>query len=206
MEKGSTKQEILDVALNFFSVQGYESTSIAQIADAVGIRKASLYSHFESKQDILDTLVKNIDEGLKKNSMFAKANWEDPEFLRSIADINPDQLVAQTQGQLKYVLHDPILSKIRKMLVIEQFINPELAAIHTQHNYDDTMNYHIKLFSYLVKEGRVIDADPVIMAAQFVLPTSEWLALCDRYPEREAECMDMIDKHIRQFYRLYQKK
>lgn len=58
MEKGSTKQEILETALELFSVQGYEATSISQIADAVGIRKASLYSHFASKQKILDALVK----------------------------------------------------------------------------------------------------------------------------------------------------
>lgn len=55
--KGSTKQEILDAALELFSVQGYEATSISQLAEAVGIRKASLYSHFENKQAILDALM-----------------------------------------------------------------------------------------------------------------------------------------------------
>lgn len=48
--KGTTKQGILDAALELFSVQGYEATSISQLAEAVGIRKASLYSHFENKQ------------------------------------------------------------------------------------------------------------------------------------------------------------
>ena len=60
MERGNTKEQILDAALDLFSVQGYEATSIAQIADAVGLRKASLYSHFASKQDILDTLVDEL--------------------------------------------------------------------------------------------------------------------------------------------------
>lgn len=32
--KGSTKQEILDAALELFSVQGYEATSISQLAEA----------------------------------------------------------------------------------------------------------------------------------------------------------------------------
>ena len=54
--KGNTRQEILDAALELFSVQGFEATSISQLAEAVGIRKASLYSHFENKQAILDTL------------------------------------------------------------------------------------------------------------------------------------------------------
>lgn len=60
MERGNTKQDIQEASLELFSVQGFESTSISQIANAVGIRKASLYSHFESKQAILDTLVKEV--------------------------------------------------------------------------------------------------------------------------------------------------
>ena len=57
MERGNTKQEILEASLELFSVQGFEATSISQIASAVGIRKASLYSHFDSKQAILLTIV-----------------------------------------------------------------------------------------------------------------------------------------------------
>ena len=38
MEKGGTRREILDAALELFSVQGYGATSVSQIADAVGIR------------------------------------------------------------------------------------------------------------------------------------------------------------------------
>lgn len=57
-----SKRRILDEALKLFSVNGYEATSIGMIADAVGIRKASLYSHYKSKQDILDTLIEEINE------------------------------------------------------------------------------------------------------------------------------------------------
>ena len=56
MDRGNTKQEILKASLELFSVQGFEATSISQIADAVGIRKASLYSHFDSKQAILNAI------------------------------------------------------------------------------------------------------------------------------------------------------
>ena len=40
MNRGSTKQGILEAALDLFSVQGFEATSISQIASAVGIGKA----------------------------------------------------------------------------------------------------------------------------------------------------------------------
>lgn len=38
MERGNTKQEILEASLDLFSVQGFEATSISQIANAVGIK------------------------------------------------------------------------------------------------------------------------------------------------------------------------
>ena len=41
------------------------------------------------------------------------------------------------------------------------------------------------------------------MAAQFCLPISVWINLCDREPAREAEIMALVDQHIRQFFRVY---
>lgn len=76
MDRGNTKEEILDASLELFSVQGFEATSISQISGAVGIRKASLYSHFENKQAILDALVKEVLEQYGTHSIFAGANQE----------------------------------------------------------------------------------------------------------------------------------
>lgn len=76
MKKGNTKQEILEAALDLFSVQGFETTSISQIADAVGIRKASLNSHFENKQAILDALVQEVLKQYGEHSLLARGTWE----------------------------------------------------------------------------------------------------------------------------------
>jgi AcrR family transcriptional regulator len=48
-----TRAEIQRVAVALFSSQGYEATSMRQIADELGIRKASLYYHFASKEEIV---------------------------------------------------------------------------------------------------------------------------------------------------------
>ena len=56
----NTKQEILNVSLDLFSIYGFEATSMSKIANTVGIRKASLYSHFESKQAILNEIIDEI--------------------------------------------------------------------------------------------------------------------------------------------------
>ena len=58
----------------------------------------------------------------------------------------------------------------------------------------------------LIRQGILAEDDPEIMAAQFCLPVSVWLGLCDREPDREPEVMELIDRHIRQFFRRYQRE
>lgn len=204
MDRGNTKQEILEASLELFSVQGFEATSVSQIAGAVGIRKASLYSHFESKQAILDALVKDILEQYAAHSIFARTDWENPADTEGKPVLTPDAAVQMIQGQIRYILHDSHISKARKMLVIEQFQNPELAKLQTKQNYTDVMQYFTGLIKHLIRQGVLTEDDPGIMAAQLCLPISEWINLCDREPEREQEVMELVEKHIRQFFKVYQ--
>ena len=201
MDRGNTKREILEASLELFSVQGFEATSISQIAGAVGIRKASLYSHFESKQAILDALVQAVLEEYVAHSIFAKADWkQDTHNL----PVTPNAAVQMIQGQIRFILHDPMISRARKMLVIEQFQNPKLAQLQTKQNYSDVLGYFTGLIKGLIQKGVLAEDDPEIMAAQFCLPISVWINLCDREPDREPEVMELVDKHIRQFFKVYQ--
>ena len=201
MERGNTKQEILEAALELFSVQGFEATSISQIASAVGIRKASLYSHFENKQAILDELVKEVLERYAAHSVFAKTDWgKESDNL----PFTPDDSVQMIKEQIRYILHDPHISKARKMLVIEQFQNSELAKLQTKQNYSDVLEYFTGYIEQLIRQGVLAEEDPKIMAAQLCLPISVWINLCDREPDREPEVMELVERHIRQFFKVYQ--
>ena len=200
MDRGNTKQEILKASLELFSVQGFEATSISQIADAVGIRKASLYSHFDSKQAILNAIVKEVLEQYGKHSIFARANWEKD---AGNLPLTADEAVGMIQGQIRYILHDPAISRSRKMLVIEQFRNPELAKLQTAQNYTDVLQYFTGLIQCLIRRGVLAEDDPQIMAAQLCLPITVWINVCDREPEREQEVMKLVERHIRQFFRCY---
>ncbi len=51
--RGVTRERILEVALELFSEQGYDKTSLREIAEQLGVTKAALYYHFERKEDIL---------------------------------------------------------------------------------------------------------------------------------------------------------
>ena len=202
--KGNTKQEILDAALELFSVQGYEATSISQLAEAVGIRKASLYSHFENKQAILDALIQTTLEQYEKHSIFANADWDDPGFTRDKESLTPEQAAQMFIGHIRYILHDPQISRARKMLTIEQFQNAQMARLQTKQNYTDVMRYFTGLVRFLIRRGQLAGYDPETMAAQLCLPISVWINLCDREPEREEEVTKLVGRHVRQFFELYQ--
>jgi len=53
----TAREEILDAAAELFTTRGFTATSTRMIADAVGVRQASLYHHFTTKDDILSALL-----------------------------------------------------------------------------------------------------------------------------------------------------
>jgi AcrR family transcriptional regulator len=52
------KQLIADAALELFSQNGYHATSMSQVAKKAGVSKGLAYNYFESKQEILDEILK----------------------------------------------------------------------------------------------------------------------------------------------------
>ncbi|MFT3899214.1 MAG: helix-turn-helix domain-containing protein [Gordonia sp. (in: high G+C Gram-positive bacteria)] len=59
----SAAEEILDAAAELFTRRGFTATSTRMIAEAVGIRQASIYHHFATKDDILATLLETTVAG-----------------------------------------------------------------------------------------------------------------------------------------------
>jgi len=51
------RQRILEKANRLFYTKGYNQTSFADIAEAVGITKGNLHYHFRSKEELLETVV-----------------------------------------------------------------------------------------------------------------------------------------------------
>jgi AcrR family transcriptional regulator len=51
--RGDTRERIREVAMELFAEQGYDKTSLREIAERLGVTKAALYYHFKSKEDIV---------------------------------------------------------------------------------------------------------------------------------------------------------
>src|SRR5690349_18175967 len=58
-EQSDTRSRIQAVALELFNEQGYEATSLREIAERLGVTKAALYYHFRTKEDIVGSLVQD---------------------------------------------------------------------------------------------------------------------------------------------------
>jgi AcrR family transcriptional regulator len=63
--RGNTRQRIQDVALELFAEQGYEKTSLREIAEHLGVTKAALYYHFKTKEEILVSLFEDLTKPIK---------------------------------------------------------------------------------------------------------------------------------------------
>lgn len=63
-QPSTTRGEIVDAAVALFAEKGFRATSLADIAERVGIRKASLYYHFRNKSMLLDEIFERVIDGL----------------------------------------------------------------------------------------------------------------------------------------------
>jgi AcrR family transcriptional regulator len=60
----SRRQELLRIAGQLFAERGFKNTTVRDIADAAGILSGSLYHHFDSKETMVDELLRTFQTGL----------------------------------------------------------------------------------------------------------------------------------------------
>lgn len=59
-EPSSTRDRIMEAAIDLFTEQGFDKTSLREVADRVGVTKAALYYHFRSKEELLLSLIERV--------------------------------------------------------------------------------------------------------------------------------------------------
>src|SRR3954449_2614541 len=81
---GGTKQLILETAQRLFDEQGYDATSLRQIADAVGMTKAAVYYHYPAKEHMLLELTRPMLDALSELVTTLRAGPQPPEPMRAL--------------------------------------------------------------------------------------------------------------------------
>jgi len=108
-----TREKILDVALDLFTDQGFDATSMREIAERLHISKPAIYYHFASKQEILMALHMRLHE-------FGKA---------ALARLTGQTVTLQAWGSLLNELLDQMLAQ-RKIFLMHERNQAALEKLH----------------------------------------------------------------------------
>ena len=194
----STKDKILEEALTLFAEKGYDGTGVDQIAEAVGIKAPSLYKHFKGKEDILNTIIDSAE--VRYDEYFGSD--------RNIGTLpgNKEQFVQMAMEKVSFTMHDPMIQKIRKFLIQEQFRSERLAEITTRHQLDGIQRMYTRIIEEMMNEGLFKKDDPVLLATELTAPVVLLISKADRQPLCEKEILESIEKHIRHFCDVYMKE
>ena len=203
MKQEDTRLRILDEALELFSAKGYDSVSVGEIAKAVGIKAPSLYNHFPSKQAIFDAIVESTAAQYAADTDKIDIHVQDVQKdVPIFAEITADALFEKVRQIFEYSLHDEKISRFRRMMTIEQFRSPELAALYSDRYVERILHYHADIFRALIASGEICAEDPDTLAMLYVAPVVTLIGVCDRQPEREQACLNQLQSHVRLFFRM----
>ena len=191
----TTRDRILNETLTLFAENGYDGTSVEQIAENVGIKAPSLYNHFKGKEDILNALID-----------MAEARYE--EFFGSDRQIgklpeNKEEFIQSAVQRVAFTMNDPMIRKMRKFLVREQFRSERFAEMTTKHQLNGIQGMYAKIINGMMGQGLFKDDDPELLATEVTAPVALWVAKADRQPQCAQECMENIEKHVRHFCDVY---
>lgn len=111
------KEEIIYATLDLASEYGLKSLSMSQIAEKVGIKKPSLYNHFESKEELIKEMYKLIREKSKESIPLKKIEGSKKEIINNLV-LN-----------YKKMVNNESLIKFYKVIYSERTTNKEAANI-----------------------------------------------------------------------------
>lgn len=201
MKQEDTRRRILDQALELFAARGYDAVSVGEIAEAAGIKAPSLYNHFPSKQAIFDALIASTAAQYEADTGKIDIHVQNaPQDIPAFSQITPDALFEKVRQIFEYSLHDKTIAGFRRMMTIEQFRSPELAALYTRRYVQRLLDYHAGIFRALIAQGEICAQDPDALALMYAAPVLTLLGVCDRQPERESECLDKLRQHVHFFF------
>lgn len=135
-EADERRNEILDVAQELFVLNGFDNTSTNDILARIGIARGTLYYHFKSKEDILDSIIERMTNEAMAKSVYIAKNKNLPlldRFTQSIMALNLDSGIAhEVMDQVHKPQNALMHQKMQERLL--QGIVPVIAELITEGN------------------------------------------------------------------------
>ena len=190
-----TKERILAAALEQFSRNGYAGTNIRDLTAGLGLVKSAMYRHFDSKEDIWNTL---LDELVA----YYERHFGSPERLPPVPE-SPEALVEMTMELVRFTVSDERVVMSRKLLSIEQFRDDRARALATKHFLTGLRDMFTPLFAGMMEKGLLRPDDPGMLALAYTAPISALIRLCDREPDKAPDALREIEAFANHFVSVY---
>lgn len=104
-----TRKRAQDVALRLFTQRGYEGTSLRDIADELGINKASLYYHFDGKAAILRSLFDQRGNEAQELLAWVRQQPSDPALLEAAVQRWVGSFTVEKLQGIRFLAANPLL-------------------------------------------------------------------------------------------------
>ena len=178
-----------------------------QRAIMIGLRACGHFLHFNmggkaGRKRVLATLLREGE--ISQRTLQDLLDIQSGSLSEILAKIEADGLLEKVRQIFFYSLHNETISRFRRMMTLEQFRSPELAALYSRRYVERVTEYHAGIFRSLIAAGELRDEDAEAMALCYVAPVITLIGICDRQPEREAACLQKLEAHVRLFYRTFQ--
>lgn len=187
---GDTRERILLTALELFARQGYEATSVSDVAGALGLTKGALYRHFGSKRDIFDSILRRMerqDGEQARDHDLPEGTAEADGSAYETATV--EDIVSFSKAMFRYWTEDPFAAPFRRMLTVEQYRSAEMGRLYGQYLSAGPLGYVADLFRALGL------SDPERRAAAFYGPMFLLYSVYDG-AENKAAVTALLDEHM----------
>ncbi len=187
----NTKEKIFDVALDLFSRKGYDSVSLREIAEGVGIKKSSIYSHYPSKEAILMDIFNYFTDIFKYDELLNSKDLiltEDNEILLE----NPELFYHQGSEAIKAMLSQERNLKIWKLIFIQMHHNENIRLFFQNEILVKPLVFWNGFFTILRDKGIIrSDCNPKLLAKEYYsFPIYLLLEMSAKYDDFPQSCLD----------------
>jgi AcrR family transcriptional regulator len=130
-----TREQILDTALTLFTTQGYDATSLREIADRLQLTKAALYYHFPAKELLLIELTRPFLDGLSLmvTELRSSKDWTQESVLAAYLDLFVEHIsIVALLNREPATLHHPDVGQRARSLVLgiqQQLSGPDPSPV-----------------------------------------------------------------------------
>ena len=143
-----TKERIILATLDLAAEHGLKSLSMSQIAEAVGIKKPSLYNHFDSKETLISEMYQYLREQSKTNQSLPA-----PDISADVSEI-----LSRYVTSYRRMVSDEAMLKFYKVVYAERTTNPAAAQILIEET-NKMVAATKMLLQYLAEQGKLAITD-----------------------------------------------